>query len=86
MQRVKVGATGLAIVLLLIAVAGVMFRSASHEQPVAVAGASKPDVIANLSMTNATAADTSHEPMADLGVAPGAQTGNAALPDPAAKP
>ena len=38
MQRVKVGMTGLALVLLLIALASAIFKSASKERSVDVAG------------------------------------------------
>ena len=72
MQRLKVGMTGLALVLLLIGLASVVFSSASKERPVDVAGAAQPDVVANLSLTNEPepAEPTSTEPLAELGVAP----------------
>jgi hypothetical protein len=72
-QRIKVGMTGLAVVLLLMALASAIFRSASKEKPVEVAGAAKPDVVANISITNDNAPVTgSGEPLAELGVAPSA--------------
>jgi hypothetical protein len=78
-QRIKVGMTGLAVVLLLMALASAIFRSASKEKPVEVAGASKPEVVANISITNDTAPATgAGEPLAELGVAPSAPDKNAA--------
>lgn len=77
MQRVKVGITGLAIVLLLIALASAILRSVSHERPVAQPGASKADVVANIAAVNTT--DPAGEPLAEIGVAPAGQ-GNAAAP------
>ncbi len=77
MQRVKVGMTGLASVLVLIGLASAVFSSASTEPGVTAIGASKPDVVAN--MTD-TAIDnmTANEPLAELGVAPSASTENVA--------
>ena len=72
-QRIKVGMTGLAVVLLLIGLASAVFHSASKEKPVDVAGASKPEVVANISITNDSVPATgSGEPLAELGVAPSA--------------
>ena len=76
-QRIKVGMTGLAVVLLLIGLASAVFRSASKEKPVDVAGASKPEVVANISITNDSApASGGGEPLAELGVAPSAPGAN----------
>lgn len=76
-QRIKVGMTGLAVVLLLIGLASAIFRSASKERPVDVAGASKADVVANISITNDSVPATgSGEPLAELGVAPSAPNAN----------
>ncbi|WP_239019752.1 hypothetical protein [Sphingomonas suaedae] len=72
MQRVRVGLTGLATVLLLIGVASAIFTSADNEEPVVAEGASKPDVVANMTdgvVTN-TAAAPKDEPIAELGIAP----------------
>lgn len=74
-QRVKVGMTGLALVLLLIGLAYAILRSMNHERPVALPGALKPDVAANIAATNDT--DPQGEPLAEIGVAPAGQ-GNAA--------
>lgn len=73
-QRVKVGMTGLAFVMLLIGLASAIFSSASKETPVSLAGAGKSDVVANLADANASAADAVKEPLAELGVAPSAAT------------
>ncbi len=75
MQRVKVGMTGLAIVLLLIGLASAILRSVNHERPVASPGASKADVVANIAAVNET--DPAGEPLAEIGVAP-AEQGNSA--------
>lgn len=76
-QRVKVGMTGLAAVLLLIFLASMIFRSASKDRPMDVAGAAKPDVVANISITNdSVPASGSGEPLAELGVAPSAPDAN----------
>ncbi len=84
MQRVKVGMIGLAAVMLLIGVAGIVFNAASREPPVVAAGASKPDVVANLAVANGTArADVANEPLAELGVAPGAAADNSQAQAPA---
>ncbi|MBY0284837.1 MAG: hypothetical protein K2W81_12860 [Sphingomonas sp.] len=85
-QRVKVGMTGLAFVLLLIGLASAIFSSASHERPVAVAGGAKADIVANLSATNGTDPATTgdREPLAELGIAPSA-AGNTAAPAKPAK-
>lgn len=84
-QRVKVGLTGLALVLLLIGLASAIFSSASKERPVDVTGAPKADIVANLSVTNddaiADAAKTS-EPLAELGVAPSTANDSAVEPPP----
>ncbi len=75
-QRVKVAMTGLALVLLLIGLASVIFSSASEDKAVDVAGAAQPDVVANLSLTNGPEPDeaVSTEPLAELGVAPSTTT------------
>ncbi|MFA5969271.1 MAG: hypothetical protein WC816_08545 [Sphingomonas sp.] len=73
MQRIKVGATGLAAVLLMIALASAVLSWASKDQPVAAVGASKPEVVANLTQANATdpaASTATREPLAELGLAP----------------
>ncbi|MBY0519682.1 MAG: hypothetical protein K2P79_04575 [Sphingomonas sp.] len=81
-QRVKVGMTGLAFVLLLIGLASAIFSSASREKPIPVVGGAKPDIVANLSTTNSSDPAGDREPLAELGIAPSA-AGNSAT---AAKP
>ena len=72
-QRVKVGMIGLAVVVLLIAVASAIIGSATRERPIATAGSAQADVVANIA-ESANAADASTGPFADLGIAP--STGN----------
>ena len=72
-QRVKVGAIGLAIVVLLIVVAGAILGAVSRDRPVAAAGGAKPETVANMALGNDA---ESTEPLADMGVTPA--TGNAA--------
>lgn len=87
MQRIKVGMTGLALVLLLIGLAGAIFNSANREAPVTAVGGSKPDVVANLALDNTTKAAGGTEPLADLGVAPStSESDNAATPKPDTPP
>ena len=69
-QRVKVGMIGLAAVILLIALASAVIGSASRERPIATAGAARADVVANIALMNS--GEASGEPLAELGVAPGA--------------
>ena len=68
LQRVKVGFIGLGAVMLLIALASIIIGSASRERPVAVIGAPRSEVIANLAIDNGM--DAATEPLAELGVAP----------------
>jgi hypothetical protein len=75
LQRVKVGMTGLAAVMLLIGIASMIFSALRQERPIAAAGAGSAGVVQNLTAGND--AEAANEPLADLGVAPGAQpTGN----------
>jgi hypothetical protein len=78
-QRIKVGMTGLAVVMLLIGLASAIFSSASRDVPVAVAGSARPDLVANISTGN-EAAVADREPLAELGIAPSA-TGNSTATD-----
>lgn len=73
MQRIRVGMTGLASVLVLIGLASAVFRSVNHEDGVDAIGASKPDVVANLTDTDLANTAAPKEPLAELGVAPGAK-------------
>lgn len=70
MQRVRVGLTGLAIVLLLIGLASAVFNSASRERPVSVAGGPKPEVVAQIANSTAPSDAPSNEPLAELGLTP----------------
>lgn len=77
-QRIRVGMTGLAVIVLLIALASAIFLSASTEQALTGTGAPKTADMANAATANE--ADASKEPLAEIGVTPSA----AADPDPAA--
>lgn len=84
-QRVRVGMLGLAAVVLLIGLASAIFSSVNDEKPVNAAGASKADVVANMSTAGvAPVAGASNEPLAELGVTPSAAktpaAGSTALP------
>nr|WP_315384718.1 hypothetical protein [uncultured Sphingomonas sp.] len=71
MQRIRVGMTGLAVVVLLMMLAFAFFSSVNREAPVSAAGASNASVVANLTGIDNVAADrTRDEPLAELGVAP----------------
>jgi hypothetical protein len=77
MQRVRVGLTGLAIVLVLIGLASAIFSSANRDQPVMAIGAPNASVVANISdLTSGNAvADKARgkgkdEPLAEMGVTP----------------
>lgn len=75
MQRVRVGLTGLAVVLLLIVLATVVFRTVDKQ------------VVATNPKSDTNNSDVSKdEPLADLGVAPGsAPSGNKVEEAPPAK-
>ncbi|UVO51784.1 hypothetical protein M0208_15170 [Sphingomonas sp. SUN019] len=86
MQRVKVGMSGLAAVVLLIGLASAIFSAASRERPVDVPGAAKLEIPATVPTLNTTApADTASEPLAELGVAPSTTNSDAPAP-PTAQP
>ncbi|MBR0551121.1 hypothetical protein [Stakelama marina] len=74
MQRVRVGMTGLALILVLIGLGSAIFTSANDEGAVEAVGASNEQVVANMAAPpNATdTAETTapDEPLAELGVAP----------------
>ena len=72
MQRVRVGMTGLAMVLVLIGLASAIFSSANRDAPVAAIGAPNASVVANMTGDpgNTTAVKGKDEPLAELGVAP----------------
>ena len=73
-QRIKVGMIGLAAVVLLIGLASAIIGSATRERPVLAAGAAQADVVANMAVSNSVAADRTGEPLAEMGVAPSANT------------
>ena len=75
-QRVKVGVTGLAVVLLLILLASALMRSVGHQRT----GAPRAELAANMASANAADAN---EPLAEIGAAPAAQA-NESLPAPGA--
>lgn len=71
MQRVKVGMTGLAIVLLLIGLASLVFSAASRNSGTGARTYPNNETIANVATANAT--ESPDEPMTELGVSPGTQ-------------
>ena len=79
MQRVRVGMTGLAIVLVLIGLASAIFSSANREAPVTAVGAPNASVVANMTDedVNTAAVKGKDEPLAELGVAPSAASTDA---------
>jgi len=73
MQRVRVGLTGLAIVLVLIGLASAIFSSANRDQPVAAIGVPNASVVANISDPtggNTIVEKGKDEPLAEMGVTP----------------
>lgn len=74
LQRIKVGMIGLAAVVLLIGLASAIIGSASRERPVATAGAAQADVVANMGVSNVIDAKSAGEPLAEMGVAPSANS------------
>ncbi len=80
MQRVRVGMTGLALVVVLMLVASALFRLAHDEAPVSVVGAPNADAVAGITGGNTVAPPD--EPLAELGIAPAASDGNQAEPAP----
>jgi hypothetical protein len=86
MQRIRVGMTGLAAVVLLIGVGSAIYTSASNEEPVTAIGAPRPNVVADLTAAptpSATEAAKTEEPLAELGVAPSTSNTATATPIPA---
>lgn len=72
MQRVRVGMTGLAMVLVLIGLATAIFSSANRDEPVSAIGAPNASVVANMTSegSNTAVEKGKDEPLAELGVAP----------------
>jgi len=78
LQRIKVGLIGLAAVVLLIALASAILGSATRDQ--SAAGLGQGNLVAQIAAGNGSA-ETSGEPLAEMGVAPGASnTQDAAAP------
>lgn len=77
MQRVRVGLTGLALVLLLIGLASAVFTSVNRERPVTAVGGATPGTVAAMADANSAAAN---EPLAELGVAPTTDLSNRSVP------
>lgn len=70
MQRVRVGLTGLTVVMLVIGAASTIFSSASNDPPISVTGANQ-SIVANPTDGNTVLVEKSkEEPLAELGVAP----------------
>ena len=88
MQRVRVGMTGLALVLVLIGIASVIFSSANRDDPVAAVGAPNAAVVANMTEQDSDiAADKSdEEPLAELGVAPSTSSTDTPAAEPSQAP
>ena len=72
MQRLRVGMTGLAVVLVLIGLASIIFSSANRGEPITAVGAPNAAVVANMTedASNSAAGKGRDEPLAELGVAP----------------
>ena len=66
-QRLRVGAIGLAVVVVLIVVAGAMLGSVSRQRSAVVAGNARPDLAQPLARAN----EIDAEPLHAMGVAPG---------------
>ncbi len=81
LQRLRVGATGLVLVVLLIVLASALFRSAIDEAPIGEDVATI-DEQANIAVVNVTPVGNPDEPLAELGISPGASpNGNVATPE-----
>lgn len=74
MQRVRVGLTGLALVLVMIGLANAIFNSAKRDDTVVAIGASNAEVVANITDGNVVVEKGKDEPLAELGVAPSTAT------------
>ena len=80
MQRVRIGLTGLAFVFVLVLL-GTVFSRASDERPITANGMEMQHAPGPLAGGDDAAKPTAKEPLAELGVAPGASdnaSGNAA--------
>jgi hypothetical protein len=74
MQRVRVGMTGLAVVLILILLASALVSSARNDAPVVAVGVPNVDTVANMTgeASGVSTASAGREPLAELGIAPAA--------------
>lgn len=82
MQRIKVGMIGLAAVVIFIGLASAIIGSATRERPVVAAGSAQADVVANMALSNTTAAaDGADEPLAEMGLAPSVNAQAPATPN-----
>ncbi|MEP9403292.1 hypothetical protein [Sphingomonas sp. VNH70] len=81
MQRLRVGATGLILVVLLIVLASALFRSAIDETPIGEDVTLQNDGASGAGNTVAAPANPD-EPLAELGVSPGLTPGNGTAPAP----
>jgi hypothetical protein len=81
LQRVRVGLTGLGAVLLIVAVSAAIFETASH-RPQSTNDAAANQTEATVANMIGNAAEPPSEPLAEIGVTPGAPTpaANAAAP------
>lgn len=70
MQRVRVGLTGLAMVLVLIGLASAIFTAANRDGPVSAIGASNATVVANITDAGNVISGKLDQPVTELGVAP----------------
>lgn len=77
LQRLRVGVTGLVLVVLLIVIASALFRSASDEPPVSEADTYSTDMGNAVDALNMVEAPRQDEPLAELGVSPGSAPDNA---------
>lgn len=70
MQRIRIGLTGLAVVFVIVMIAGALVRGASNETPVIQpAGIAEPPA-AQITNKSGEANKPVSEPLAELGVAP----------------
>lgn len=68
-HRAIVGAVGLGIVILLIALASLVLRAVTRERAATAPGGARADIVANMASGNEIAADTA--PLSDMGIQPG---------------
>lgn len=82
LQRVRVGVTGLVIVLVLIGLANAIFTSANREYPVSAVGAPSAAVVANITEPGVMAVGKAKDdPLAEMGVTPRAAPTGVAVPE-----